>query len=308
MFTYSRSVYRRKEMKSKEPHVMSESEYYIHQCSAVATKVYLYPIHIGHFYYEPGYYLRRTGFDNYLIMYIEKGSCSLRYRDSTHIVREGQVVLLDCRLPHEYGNTSQEILEISWLHFEGITARNFYELITERNGNVFSLSNAFPVTHNLHKLLDLFSTSAPIKEGDISRYITRMLSDLLYIQQDASKDLTRSEIIENSLSYINEHFAENLTLKNMAENVSLSPYYFSRVFAAETGFTPYQYLIATRLNSARFLLQSGELSVKEIAFQSGFTSESNFCYTFRKQEGMTPGTYRDKMKGSDMGSGPQNKV
>ena len=49
-------------------------------------------------------------------------------------------------------------------------------------------------------------------------------------------------------------------------------------------------------------------SIKEIAFQSGFTSESNFCYTFRKQEGMTPGTYRDKMKGSEMGSGPSNKV
>ena len=82
----------------------------------------------------------------------------------------------------------------------------------------------------------------------------------------------------------------------IAENAALSPYYFTRIFSQETGFTPHQYLIATRLSFAKYLLQSGEKSVKEIAFHSGFHSESSFCATFRKWEGITPGAYRSKIR------------
>ena len=80
----------------------------------------------------------------------------------------------------------------------------------------------------------------------------------------------------------------------IAKNANLSPFYFTRVFTAETGFTPHQYLIATRLNSAKFLLKTPGISIKEIAFASGFNSESSFCSTFRKWENMTPSEYRTR--------------
>ena len=56
--------------------------------------------------------------------------------------------------------------------------------------------------------------------------------------------------------------------------------------------TPHRYLIATRLNSAKFLLRTNGMSIKEIAYASGFNSESSFCSTFRKWEKVTPSEYR----------------
>ena len=94
---------------------------------------------------------------------------------------------------------------------------------------------------------------------------------------------------------MNEHFRENLRLEEISDSVSLSPFYFTRIFSAETGLTPHQYLIATRINTAKYLLTTGTSSIKEIAFQTGFHSESSFCSTFRKREGLTPSAYREKI-------------
>jgi len=284
-------------MHSKEHGITKDSQYFLYVPSTVATRVYLYPVISGIFRYEPGYYLRRSNFDNYLLMYINKGRCALRYEGKAMQIKEGQVALLDCRRPHEYGNQSDEILEIYWLHFQGVLAEEFYRLIMEHGSHVISPKNTYPFTHHLRRIYELFKTSAPVHEADLSHRITTMLSELAGVRSELPGESSCAEIMESSIAYINEHFRENITLDMMARHASLSPYYFTRLFSAETGFTPHQYLIATRINYARYLLQSGELSIKEIAFASGFNSESGFCSTFRKREGLTPGEFRSRIRG-----------
>ena len=98
--------------------------------------------------------------------------------------------------------------------------------------------------------------------------------------------------LARAIAYIQEHFAEPISLDDLAAMASLSPYYFTRLFTRETGQTPHQYLLSVRINSARFLLKSSPLSVKKIGFACGFTSESSFSAAFRKRTGQTPGQYR----------------
>ena len=284
-------------MYSKEQLVQKQSQYFIYLPSAMARRVFFYPLITGYFYYEPGYSIRRTNYDNYLIMYIAKGELFLSYNGLDRVVKPGQVVLIDCRLPHIYGNGSDDILEIAWLHFDGKMGPAFYDLITEESGNVITPSNPYPVTHHLRRIYELFQSSSPIQEAAISERITAILSELIVSRPESSgESKSPTEIIENALVFINDHFREPLTLEQIAKHVSLSPYYFTRIFSAETGFTPHQYIIATRLNFAKYHLQNSILSVKEISFLSGFRSESNFCASFKKREGITPGEYRDRLK------------
>lgn len=281
-------------MHSKEPLVTKDSQYFLYQQSAVASRVYLYPTIIGRFTYEPGYYLRRHNFANYLLMYVEKGELTLQYADQAYLARAGQAVLIDCRAPHEYGNRSGTNLSVAWIHFDGKMAGEFYRLITEASGHVITPVNPYPLTHHLKRIYDMFQTSAPVGESQISARITAMLSALVGAHQQPENSST--EAIEVALAYINERFREPITLEMMAQSATLSPYHFTRVFSAETGFTPHQYLIATRINYAKYLLGSSDAPVKEIAFLSGFHSESGFCATFRKREGQTPGEYRASLQ------------
>ena len=93
-------------------------------------------------------------------------------------------------------------------------------------------------------------------------------------------------------AFISEHFAEKLTISQLASLVSLSDYHFIRIFKRQTGFTPHEYILNTRMNTARYLLKNSTLSVKDICFSTGFSCESVFCNTFKRREGITPAQYR----------------
>jgi AraC-like DNA-binding protein len=96
-----------------------------------------------------------------------------------------------------------------------------------------------------------------------------------------------------ALTYVREHYAEPLTVNDMAEQVSLSPSSFSNLFREVTGRSPYQFLKELRLDRARELLLDGRLSVTDISRAVGYCSTSHFIKEFRARYGTTPRAYVD---------------
>lgn len=277
-------------MYSQELKVLPKSDYYVYAPSAIATKLYLYPTITGYFYYEPGYHIKRNRFDSFLIMYIAAGSCEVTVPNHCFTAKAGQFVLIDCYQPHGYG--SEESWEALWLHFDGTLAKDYYEEIYSIHGNLFTPEDSQTMIYYLQKIYNIFKTSSAIFEGKLSAYITDLLNIFLISSVEKKKKTFYTDTIAVAKSYINEHFQSELTLDILAEKTNMSPFHFTRVFSKETGFTPHQYLIKTRLSAAKFLLNSSEMSIKDIAFSTGFNSESNFCTTFKKWESITPSQYR----------------
>jgi len=85
-----------------------------------------------------------------------------------------------------------------------------------------------------------------------------------------------------------------LPLENVARRLGVSYSSFRRTFREHTGVSPHQYRLHLKLSHARDLLLSTGLSVKEIAFQSGFQEEQYFCRCFKKAMGRTPSSYRNR--------------
>lgn len=265
------------------------SDYYFYTPSVMARKLYLYPICLGYFIYEPGYYISRKNYDSFLVMYITTGHCDITIGNKAHTATAGDFVLLDCYLPHRYG--SKTAFEASWLHFDGILARNYFWQITSHYGSVMKYDNPKMQAHMLDKICNCFRNALPINEAVMSLYITNLLNGLLPPPQ-SQKSNASSSIVANSLAFINEHFRQPISLQKIAEEANMSLYHFSRIFALETGFTPHQYLINMRLSAAKYMLTSSDAAIKDIAFDTGFNSESYFCAAFKKAEHMTPNQYR----------------
>lgn len=280
-------------MKSHEKFVMPASEYYVYSPSLGARELFFYSLTCGHFFYAPGYRLYRSSYDSFLLIYIIRGSMFVEQENEPFSAGEGSFVLLDCYRPHSYG--SDNGCECIWCHFDGPMARRFYEAVIAHLGSVFSLGNPAPSVSKLEAILDFFRRSRTIKEALISKYINDILTGfLLFTPADNPNDHT--DAVETVIAYISEHFRENLPTSRLAELAGLSPYHFIRVFKKETGFTPYEYLLGTRLGNARYLLQNTSLSVKDICFSSGFSSESAFCITFKNKIGITPAQYRENSR------------
>ena len=278
-------------MHSSERHVTPDSDYYIYEPSTLAREVYLYPLSSGHFRYTGGYRNIRRSFDSFELFCVEEGSVELKNHSMTLTAHPGQLVLLDCYSPHSY--YSKDGWACYWLHFDGQVARAFYRRITEAYGSfLFSLDQYSPAFLHLKNIYECFRLSRPIDEAGISSQITSILNSILRGAPQVKKDLPAQESVASAVAYISEHFRYPLSLNDLAQHAAVCPFYFTRVFRQETGYTPHQYIINTRIANAKFLLRTTEDSVKDIAIQTGWNSESTFCSAFRKSTGLTPSVYR----------------
>lgn len=94
------------------------------------------------------------------------------------------------------------------------------------------------------------------------------------------------------LDLINENLRRQLVIRDLASIVNLSPGRLAHLFKSEVGVSPQRYAINVRLEKAKELLESGVLSVKEIASEIGFPNVSSFCRSFKARYGTTPKKYR----------------
>lgn len=100
--------------------------------------------------------------------------------------------------------------------------------------------------------------------------------------------------MKQALIYLNEHFSEKITLKELARICSYSPNHLGYLFKTQTGITFTEYLNNMRLNYACSLLYDSELLIKEVAYLSGFSSVAYFAQLFKEKFQMTPREYRKK--------------
>ena len=89
------------------------------------------------------------------------------------------------------------------------------------------------------------------------------------------------------MAYINEHYAQPLTLEEIADAFFISKSYLSHEFVRYTNTSVYEYIQFRRICGAKLLIASG-VSLTDAAFQSGFNSYSSFLRTFRKTVGISP--------------------
>lgn len=94
--------------------------------------------------------------------------------------------------------------------------------------------------------------------------------------------------VQEALSYINEHFREELSVEILAERLYLSPYHFMRLFKAQTGSTVHAYVRQKRLMHAARLIREGTPAAKAAA-ESGFGDYSAFHRAFKESFGVSPG-------------------
>src|SRR6266850_775874 len=92
--------------------------------------------------------------------------------------------------------------------------------------------------------------------------------------------------------FIESRLEADLTLQELASEIGYSRSHFLRMFHATTGMTPHRYVLNRRIERARRLLGNAEMSIADVAYCCGFSSQAHLTLAFRKVCGLTPGEYR----------------
>jgi AraC-like DNA-binding protein len=122
-----------------------------------------------------------------------------------------------------------------------------------------------------------------------------MLSKDVHTQTQNSKFKSNRFDIDKALKYIKENLTENLSLQTVADHVMLSPIHFHNCFKSAVGKTLHEYVEEQRIKVAVNLLLTTDLTLTQIAFQCGFSSQSYFSYVFKRKMKMTPRKYVEQL-------------
>ncbi len=199
----------------------------------------------------------------------------------------------------------QKPSELVALHIEPtFLGRAFAEIADPQD---FELAPQFKLKDPLiHQMAIALKAQLESPEGGWNRlYVESMVTAIcVHLLQRYSTRKTNAHTIEPSsdglpktqlsqvLEYIHEYADQNLSLLEMAQQVQMSPYYFSRLFKQSTGLSPHQYLITHRIEQVKRLLETTKLSIAEIASQAGFADQSHLARHFKRQLGVSPSQFR----------------
>lgn len=151
------------------------------------------------------------------------------------------------------------------------------------------------------KVYNILDTLADEKDGFIqftnflvmlyhlSKYEPKVLSSNTFANSSIERESRRILTVKN---YIADHFAEQITLDELAKMVGMSPTAFSRFFKLRTHRTITEYITDIKLGHAARALVDTTQNISEICYSSGFNNLSNFNRIFKAKKGMTPKDFR----------------
>ncbi len=154
------------------------------------------------------------------------------------------------------------------------------------------------IATSLSEKYDIFSAS-----GSVDRFrqtAVELLEQSVAMRHDNLNSIRNSHVISRAEKYVTENFCDpNMSLINVAKHVGLSSAHFSTVFSQVTGRSFISYLTALRMERAKELLTNTGMKLSAIAMEIGYNEPNYFSHVFRKQTGMTPKEYRNRMTGEN---------
>jgi signal transduction histidine kinase/AraC-like DNA-binding protein/ABC-type sugar transport system substrate-binding protein len=197
-------------------------------------------------------------------------------REALEIIQEEypDLVLLDLMMPELDGFGVLEAMR------EEEMSRNIPVIVL--TGQVLTEEDMARLNHGVASVLGkgLFSVEETLGHIETTLAHRRKLS------------VETQQVVRRAMAYVHTHYAEQVSLKEIATHVGLSEQHLIRSFRKEIGITPIDYLKRYRIRKAKALLELGNQSITEVALEVGFSDSSYFARVFRGEVGVSPSAYR----------------
>ena len=152
------------------------------------------------------------------------------------------------------------------------------------------LQEMFPIRPALEDILAVFQTKKCYFRQEVGSLLKLLLIRIARIGQ--MSNTATDDLANRIIRFIQEHFYEELTAEKIAAYFNYHVSSINRIMRRSTGTTVRSYLIRYRMEKAKTLLVSTELTVGQIAAQTGFQNAGYFSNAFRREMGCRPGAYR----------------
>ena len=253
--------------------------------------------------YEPVYALADHTPEHSELIHVIDGRLRLSVGGRRFAAGPGDTLLAPCDQPHRDMFDLSEGLDVLLVHFRWAGEAVFREAVT--NNDLLALSaearaESSRVFDSMRCDYGGDRLDRTVAAARIHYLLLLFYRDVARRRQPVAEPATAGEtnhqrLVAEAKAYMEEHYAEPITLDQVAAAMGISPYHLSRVFSQESDFSLFGYLANVRLTKARQLLLEESLSVADVAYAVGYASPNYFAKVFRKAYGFPPSQARRRM-------------
>lgn len=243
--------------------------------------------------------------------YAYQGSIEIQTFDHTYRIKQGEAYFINTNVMDKKQKAAGSSKTVEHAHLfhpillGGYFNSTFYTkylnpVLKNRSVEVLVIRESNPTGKKfitlLHQLTEL--ADQPDKEFEIRNLLSQawltLIAEIKFQEQHQQLTVSPRERSKNILAYLHKHYAEKVTINDIATAVNVSPKECIRSFKKSIHQTPIEYLLNYRIEQAKKLLRQSEFSITDVALQAGFSTSAYFSKIFKERVGQIPREYRQQ--------------
>ena len=248
----------------------------------------------GRFFFDGQSYTERGSLDSYEIGFLLTDTdFKLSYNNSHYTFgKTRDVFFIDCT--KGYRLDTQGYADLYFVHFWGDNVKYYYDLFEKHNsGSPILNAASLPIGEEMEKLIGLYrNPSNEIADLYAQTIIMKLTQTLIQAALPLPASTNYSKYMTAAINYIRDHFSEQLTLEQVAQELNISRSYLALIFKKETSLTFSTWLRKYRIGKAKELLKNTNMSQDDICTEVGIYDSSYLCRLFKEYEHLSPDEYR----------------
>lgn len=238
--------------------------------------------------------------EQFVLGTVERGGHAMMYRGATYIAAPGSLILTQPGEVTTCGPSSGQGRTFRAIHLPPSFVSDVASALVDRPGQMPSFSSLLVSTTyfttwflRIHRRLEAPTTAlerVSLLQNLLARLILAYATPLEVLPPLSYE----RQLIQQARDYLHAHYADEVTLADLARLTNLSPFHLNRMFHHIVGMPPHAYQVNVRVEYAKALLAQG-VPIPEAALQVGFFDQSHLTYHFKRLLGYTPGVYQRNM-------------
>lgn len=280
---------------------MTKSERHLHTPGSFAKQNLLYVQEVGRLESLQPHRSVREKLDSFLILIVLEGKGLLQIGGREIAVNKGDCAWIDCMGHYEHISDEKEAWKLAWVHFNGKSARAFYDLFIKLNdfNTIFHVEDVNEWFEIIKDIMALQREKNILSELVCGEQLMHLLNKVIRCAANLTKIKNEQEklIAAEVREFINEQYAEKDVLSLVSNEFEKTSADIGALFKGTYGISVEEYISNRRYNAAKELLRFSVKPMETVAEESGIGDLILMQQLFVGNEGMSADEYRKKWAG-----------
>ncbi len=159
-----------------------------------------------------------------------------------------------------------------------------------------SLSYPLPILEQVEQMYVVWQRSSPLEQLHVKSLFHQFIVELYKQLQEQGGDALQSDLVDQAIRYMHEHYYDSITLERLANQLRCSAGHLSKLFKEKMNTSPIHYLGEIRVDKVVELLLGTDATLDEIAERVGYPDGHSLSRSFKRYKGLSPGRFKEEQK------------